>query len=97
MTASRGNASPRPAAFKLQLGFPFLPLLVKFFPTPFLQLMSNLIPLPALHNLRNIVDFLDVTAAELVKERKAEMERGAQGSAEDRSDIMSILGMKLRK
>jgi hypothetical protein len=59
--------------------------------------MSNLIPLPALHNLRNIVDFLDATAAELVKERKAEMERGAQGSAEDRSDIMSILGMKLRK
>ncbi|KAJ7814502.1 cytochrome P450 [Mycena olivaceomarginata] len=80
-----------PAAFKLQLGFPFLPLLVKFFPTPFLQLMSNLIPLPALHNLRNIVDFLDATAAKLVKERKAEMERGAQGSAEDRSDIMSIL------
>ncbi|KAJ7328398.1 cytochrome P450, partial [Mycena albidolilacea] len=80
-----------PAAFKLQLGFPFLPLLVKLFPTSFLQLMSNLIPLPALHNLRNIVNFLDATAAELVKERKAEMERGAQGSAEDRSDIMSIL------
>ncbi|KAJ7901252.1 cytochrome P450 [Mycena leptocephala] len=80
-----------PAAYKLQLGFPFLPLLVKLFPTSFLQLMSNLIPLPALHDLRNVVDFLDATAAELVKERKAEMERGAQGSAEDRSDIMSIL------
>ncbi|KAJ7847201.1 cytochrome P450 [Mycena leptocephala] len=80
-----------PAAFKLQLGFPFLPLLVKIFPPSFLQLMTNLIPLPALHDLRNVVDFLDATAAELVKERKSEMERGAQGSAEDRSDIMSIL------
>ncbi|KAJ7194983.1 cytochrome P450 [Mycena pura] len=81
-----------PAAFKLQLGFPFLPLLLKLFPTSFLRLMSKLIPLPALHSLRNVVDFLDATAAELVKERKAEMDRGAQGeSAEDRSDIMSIL------
>ncbi|KAF8171594.1 cytochrome P450 [Mycena galopus ATCC 62051] len=75
-----------PATFKLQLGFPFLPILLKLFPTSFLRVMSNLIPLPALHNLRDVVDFFDATAAELVKKRKAEMERGAH-----RSDIMSIL------
>ncbi|KAJ7870888.1 cytochrome P450 [Mycena leptocephala] len=79
-----------PTAFKMQLALPLLPLLMKTFPPSFLRFMINFIPLPPLHELRDLVDFMDATASELVRDRKAAIASGKL-EVDDGKDIMSLL------
>ncbi|KAJ6587527.1 cytochrome P450 [Mycena vulgaris] len=80
-----------PTAFKLTVLMPFLPPIMKMpFPS-FRRFMINLLPLPPLRHLRDLVDFTDATAVQLVRDRKAAIQRGELCLKDDAKDIMSIL------
>ncbi|KAJ6587621.1 cytochrome P450 [Mycena vulgaris] len=80
-----------PYAFKLALLFPLLPPIKKIpFPS-FRRFMINFLPLPPLHHLRDLVDFTDATAVQLVRDRKAAIQKGELYLKDDAKDIMSIL------
>ncbi|KAJ6587448.1 cytochrome P450, partial [Mycena vulgaris] len=51
----------------------------------------NLVPLPALRPLRDLVDFTDATAVQLVRDRKAAIQKGELYLKDDAKDLMSIL------
>ncbi|KAJ6587592.1 cytochrome P450 [Mycena vulgaris] len=77
-----------PCTFKLALLFPLLPPIMKIpFPS-FRRFMINLLPLPPLRHLRDLVDFTDATAVQLVRNRKAAIQKDEK---DDAKDIMSIL------
>ncbi|KAJ6577835.1 cytochrome P450 [Mycena capillaripes] len=80
-----------PTAFKLQLGIPLLPLIVKIFPPSFLRFMIDFIPSPTLHKLRDLVDLVDGTATELVRDRKASINSGKLDINDGGKDVMSLL------
>ncbi|KAJ6568245.1 cytochrome P450 [Mycena vulgaris] len=80
-----------PAAFKLGLLLPLLPLVLKIpFPS-FHRFMINLIPSSTLHRARDVVDFTNATAAQLVSERKAAILNGELDAKHDARDLMSVL------
>ncbi|KAF8206069.1 cytochrome P450 [Mycena galopus ATCC 62051] len=80
-----------PAAFKLSMFFPLLPILEKI-PLPSLRRrMIDFIPSPALHKLRDLVDFIDAFASELVMNRKARMKSKQLDAKDDARDVMSLL------
>ncbi|KAJ6532314.1 cytochrome P450 [Mycena vulgaris] len=80
-----------PGTFKLALLFPLLPPIMKIpFPS-FRRFMINFLPLPPLHHLRDLVDFTDATAVQLVRDRKAAIQKGELHLKDDAKDIMSIL------
>ncbi|KAJ6494911.1 cytochrome P450 [Mycena vulgaris] len=53
--------------------------------------MINLTPLPALHHLRDLVDFNELTAAQLVRERKTAIKSGELKVKDDAKGLMSLL------
>ncbi|KAJ6529116.1 cytochrome P450 [Mycena vulgaris] len=53
--------------------------------------MINLTPLPALHHLRDLVDFNELTAAQLVRERKTAIKSGELEVKDDAKGLMSLL------
>ncbi|KAJ7855475.1 cytochrome P450 [Mycena olivaceomarginata] len=79
-----------PAAFKLSYFFPLLPILTKL-PLPSLRRsMIGFIPLPALHMLRDLVDLMDASATEIVRNGRALTKNGQLDAKDNGRDLMSL-------
>jgi hypothetical protein len=72
-----------------------LPILTKL-PLPSLRRsMIGFIPLPALHMLQDLVDLMDASATEIVRNRRALTKNGQLDAKDNGRDLMSLFSIQI--